>query len=35
MFETSNKLNKIWLKKLNPHISKVRRLNWTKDSKRD
>jgi len=27
MFETSNKLNKIWLKRLNPHIYKVGRLN--------
>jgi len=26
-FETSNKLNKIWLKELNPHIYKVEGLN--------
>jgi len=30
MFETSNKLNKIWLKGLNSRISKVGHLNWAK-----
>jgi len=27
MFETTNKLNKIWLKELNSRIHRVRRLN--------
>jgi len=31
--EMSNKINKIWLKWLNPRISKDERLNWTKVSK--
>jgi len=35
VFEISNKLNKIWLKGLNPRISKVGKLNWAKVSKRD
>jgi len=30
MFETSNKLSKILLKGLNPHVSKFEGLNWTK-----
>jgi len=34
-FETSNKPNKIWLKGLNPHISKIENLNWIKGSKRN
>jgi len=29
VLEMSNKLNKIWLKGLNPHISKDERLNWS------
>jgi len=29
-YETSNKYNKIWLKKLNSRISKDKRLNWSK-----
>jgi len=33
IFEMSNKFNKIRLKGLNPHISKVRKLNWIKVSK--
>jgi len=33
MWETSNKSNKIWLKWLNPHISKDEGLNWFKVSK--
>jgi len=33
MLEMSNKLNKIWLKKLNSHISKDEELNWSKFSK--
>jgi len=32
-YETSNKSNKIWLKGLNPHISKDEWLNWSKVSK--
>jgi len=28
--EMSNKLNKIWLKGLNPRISKDEKLNWSK-----
>ena len=32
-FEMSNKLNKIWLKGLNPRISKDGGLNWFKVSK--
>ena len=32
-FEMSNKRNKIWLKKLNPHISRNKLLNWFKVSK--
>jgi len=32
-FETSNKSNKIWLKLLNPRISKDEGLNWSKVSK--
>jgi len=35
MFETSNKLNKILLKGLNPHIYIVEGLNWFKVFKRD
>jgi len=31
--EMSNKLNKIWLKWLNPRILKYERLNWSKISK--
>jgi len=31
--EMSNKLNKIWLKGLNPRISKDEGLNWSKVSK--
>jgi len=31
--EMSNKLNKIWLKELNPRISKDEELNWSKVSK--
>jgi len=27
MFEMSNKLNKIWLKRLNPRINKIMRVN--------
>jgi len=34
-FETSIKLNKIWLKWLNSHNFEVGGLNWTKVSKRD
>ena len=34
-FQRSNKLNKIWLKGLNPHFSKDRKLNPVKISKRD
>jgi len=30
-----NRLNKIWLNVLNPHISKVKGLNWGKISKRN
>jgi len=33
MFEMLNKLNKIWLKELNPHILKDEELNWSKVSK--
>ena len=33
MLEMSNKLNKIWLKWLNPCTSKDERLNWSKVSK--
>jgi len=33
VFETSNKLNKIWLKILNSHIFKVGLLYWTKVKK--
>jgi len=33
-FETSNKLNKIWIKRLNLRVSKDELLNWFKDSKR-
>jgi len=32
-YETSNKPNKIWLKWINSHISKNKRLNWSKISK--
>jgi len=35
VFETSNKLNKIWLKGLNPRIHKDEGLNWSKVFKRD
>jgi len=35
VFETSNKLIKIWLKGLNPRIYRGERLNWFKVSKRD
>jgi len=35
VFEASNKLKKILLKILNPHITKVDELNWTKISKND
>jgi len=35
VFETSNKLNKIWLKKLNLRISKDEKLNWSKTLKND
>jgi len=35
VFETSNKLNNIWLNGLNPHIYRVARLNWFKVSKRE
>ena len=34
-FEMSNKLKKIMLKGLNSHISKDRKLNWSKVSKMD
>ena len=30
MYKTLNKPNKIWLKRLNPRISKDGRLNWSK-----
>jgi len=30
-----DKLNKIWLKRLNPYISKDKILNWLKVSKRN
>jgi len=33
VLEISNKLNKIWLKGLNPRISKDEGLNWSKVSK--
>jgi len=33
MFEMLNKLNKIWLKRLNSRIFKVGGLNWVKISK--
>ena len=29
VYETLNKTNKIWLKKLNSHISKDEGLNWS------
>ena len=35
VFETSDKLNKIWLKKINSRINRVDELNWFKVSKRD
>jgi len=35
VFEMLNKLNKIWLKRLNPRISKYEELNWSKISKKD
>jgi len=35
MFETSNKLNKIWLKKLNSCIYRVDGLNSTKVLKKN
>jgi len=35
MFGTSDKFNKIWLKRLNPHISKNEGLNWSKVLKND
>jgi len=33
VFDISNKLNKIWLKRLNPHIYRVEGLYWFKVSK--
>jgi len=35
VFETSNKLNKIRLKGLNPHMYRVDGLNWFKIFKMD
>jgi len=35
MFETLNKLHKIWFKRLNSHILKVEELNWIKVLKMD
>jgi len=35
VLETSDKLNKIWLKGLNPRIFKDEWLNWSKVLKRD
>jgi len=35
VFETLNKLNKIWLKELNSRIYKVEGRNWFKASKRN
>jgi len=35
VFETSNKLNKIWLKELNSRILKDEGLNWYKILMRD